>query len=197
MRVRVLRRIAFAIVAVGLALLVTSLAQPFKAHLGRTLLHQKFEARLAATPDEQADAGRWRPWPWADLAPIAELSFPELGERRVVVDSASGEALAWGVGHMPATAELGSPGVSVVAGHRDGSFELLGQVQEGDSVELTTLDGETLRYVVEERLVVDSREAVLPIVHTGPDELLLTTCWPIEALVSGPERLIVRARPVP
>lgn len=150
---------------------------------------------MAAAPDDRADPEQWRPWPWAELAPVGELYFPSLDEQRVVSDSASGEALAWGVGHMSSTAGLGAPGVSVVAGHRDGAFAVLGDVHEGDTVELTTLDGEVHRYRVDERIVVDSGRAQLPIDHTGPDELVLTTCWPIDALVSGPERLVIRAVP--
>ena len=180
----------------GMVLLASALAQPVKAHVGRSLLASTLEDRMAAAPEVRADPDRWRPWPWAELAPIAELHFPALNEQRVVVDSASGEALAWGVGHMAATAQLGSPGVSVVAGHRDGAFALLGQVHEGDTVELTMLDGETRRYVVDELVVVDSGRVQLPIDHVGTDELVLTTCWPIDALVSGPERLVVRAVPV-
>lgn len=196
-RSRRLRRLgAVVIAAVGLVLLASALTQPVQSWVGTQLLDQTLADRMAASRDEQADSDRWRPWPWANLAPIAELRFPELGEQRVVVDSASGEALAWGVGHMSETAPLGSPGVSVIAGHRDGAFDFLDQVLEGDSVELTTVDGTTVRYVIEERLVVDSRFAQLPIVHAGPDELILTTCWPIQALISGPERLLLRARPL-
>jgi hypothetical protein len=32
-------------------------------------------------------------------------------------------------------------------------------------------------------------------VYTGPNESILTTCWPIQALILGPERLLLRARP--
>lgn len=182
---------------IGLALLVSAVAQPIKAHVGRSLLASTFDARMAASIEDRADPDQWRPWPWADLAPVAELRFPTLGEQRVIVDSASGEALAWGAGHMPDTAPLGAPGVSVVAGHRDGAFELLGRVHEGDVVELTTVDGEVRRYRIDERTVVHSGRVQLPIVHTGPDELVLTTCWPIDALISGPERLVMRGVPVP
>jgi len=184
---------AVATIGVGLFVLATALAQPLKANLGHALLEGRFDDRMAADAVAQNDASQWRPWPWADLAPIAELHFPEAGERRVVVDSASGEALAWAVGHVPGTAAPGGPGVSAIAGHRDGRFELLGDVGLGETVELTTLDGETVRYIVEERVVVNSETVELPIVHDGPDELILTTCWPIDGLVSGPERLLVRA----
>lgn len=182
-----------AVLLTGLVISALSLIQPIKAELGARLLERELVARMQAPPDDRADADRWRPWPWANLAPVAELRFPGLGEQRIVADSASGEALAWGVGHMSETAPLGAPGVSVVAGHRDGAFRLLEDVDEGDVVELVTLNGETLRYQVSERRIVDSRVARLPIQHAGPDELVLTTCWPIEALASGPERLLLRA----
>ena len=189
------RLLALLPLVVGLAVLATALAQPIKAHVGQSLLASTLDARMAAPPEARADPEQWRPWPWAELAPVAELHFPALGEERVVVDSASGEALAWGVGHMTSTAALGAPGISVVAGHRDGAFEVLGDVHPGDTVELTTIDGEVHRYVVDERIVVDSGQSQLSIDHTGLDELVLTTCWPIDALLSGPERLVIRALP--
>lgn len=189
------RRLAAAVaLVVGIYLLAGGLAQPIKAHVGHTLLERTFNDRLAAAPGDRGDPDQWRPWPWADLAPVGELHFPDLDERRIIADSANGEALAWAVGHVDGTAALGAPGVSAVAGHRDGRFELLDDVDEGDFVDLTTLDGSTIRYVVEERLVVDSRTVRLPIVHAGDQELILTTCWPIDAFVSGPERLLIRAR---
>lgn len=184
------------LVVAGLVLVGSAMAHPAKAWIGHNLLERTFNDRLSATAAKQADDSVWRPWPGADLAPIGELNFPELGERRVVVDSASGEALAWSVGHVVGTAELGAPGVSAIAGHRDGRFALLSEVSEGDSFELTTLSGETVRYVVYHREVVDSEVVALPRVHSGDEELILTTCWPLDAFVSGSERLLLRARPV-
>lgn len=185
-----------AVVIAGIVVLGSGLVQPLKAAVGHHLLQSTFDSRLAAEEGDRSNADQWRPWPGADVAPIAELHFPTLGQDRVVLDSASGEALAWGVGHVPGTADLGSTGIAAVAGHRDGRFELLGDLHEGDQVALTTIDGETVHYVVETRTVVDSRRVELPIDHGGPSELLLTTCWPIDGLLSGPERLILHARPI-
>ena len=149
----------------GMILLAMAVLQPIKAHVGRSLLASTLDARMAASPEERADPDQWRPWPWADVAPVARLHFPGLGQERVVADAASGEALAWGPGHMAQTAPLGGAGISVIAGHRDGAFELLGGVHEGDIVQLTTLDGELHTYVVNERVVVDSGLVRLPIDH--------------------------------
>lgn len=190
------RWLARILVAAGLVVLGSALAEPAKAWLGHYLLVRTFDSRLSATRAAQADAAAWRPWPGADLAPIAELHFPDLGERRVVTDSASGEAMAWSVGHVLGTAAPGEPGVSAIAGHRDGRFAILSKVVEGDEFELTTLSGETVRYVVHDRQVVNSERVALPQVHSGSKEIILTTCWPIDAFVSGPERLLLRARPV-
>jgi len=191
------RIVAVAAIALGGWLLVTSLAQPIKATIGESLLDRTFAERLAADESARHDETLWRPWSGADLTPVAEVRFPRLDEHRVIVDSASGEALAWAVGHMRGTAELGTPGISAIAGHRDGRFELLKDVQKGDDVELTTLNGETTRYVVTELTVVDSRTTQMPVVHSGPDELVMVTCWPIDAVLSGPERLLVRAVATP
>lgn len=187
------RGAALCCAAAGAVLLVAALQQPAKAALGRILLERAFDARSAAPEEIRADAAAWRPWPWADMAPIGRLDFPTLGARRVVLDSASGEALAWGVGVVSGLAPLGAPGLTAVAGHRDGGFEILGGLQIGDVVELTTLDGAQARYRIVRREVVDSRRRRLPIRRHGPDDLVLATCWPIEALISGPERLLVHA----
>lgn len=185
---------AIACVMGGVVLLGSALLIPAKAWLGGVLLEQSFEARRAAPASERADPTRWRPWPWADLAPIGRVSAPRLGEERIILDSASGEALAWGVGHVRGTAGLGSAGVTAVGGHRDGVFAFLGEVAVGDVIEVTPLEGPRIQYEVVRREVVDSRHQRLPILHRGPDLLVLSTCWPLDSLVEGPERFVITAK---
>lgn len=180
----------------GALLLGAALLQPLKSTLGLTLLEDAFDARRDAAAEEQADPANWRPWPWAEIAPIGRIAFPRLGESRIVLDSVSGEALAWGVGHAPESADLGAAGVTALAGHRDGALSFLGRLQEGDEIEVTGLDGPPILYRVSAIEVIDSRLEGFRLSHAGPDELAIATCWPIEALVSGPERLLVTARRV-
>ena len=189
-----LRLGAVALVAAGVWTLGAALIAPAKAALGFYLLDRAFEARRAADDAERRDGALWRPWSSADLAPIGRLSFPRLGESRIILDSASGEALAWGVGHIRGAAPLGAPGMTAVAGHRDGGFTLLGELSEGDIVEITPLAGAPIRYEVTRRQIADARYDGIEIRHYGPDDLVMATCWPIEALASGPERLLVYAR---
>ena len=66
-----------------------------------------------------------RPWPWADITPVAVLEVPRLGERSIVLEGASGQAMAFGPGHMINTPPIGARGTAVVAAHRDTQFRYL------------------------------------------------------------------------
>lgn len=175
--------------AAGLGLLGYGLAVPTKALLGQALLERAFEERLAT-------GEAVKPWPWADMAPMARIGFPRLGETRIVLDRASGEAMAWGPGHVAGTAALGAPGLSAAAAHRDTHFALLEHVKPGDEITLQTADGRTKRYRVTGGEVVDSRDVGLPIIHEGRDVLALSTCWPFGATTPGPMRFVLFAEPI-
>ncbi|MBX2855238.1 MAG: sortase [Rhodobacteraceae bacterium] len=183
---------AAAMVLGGGGMLAAGAATPVKAMIGQAMLEQAWdEARALA--GEQDDAVRVRPWSWADIAPAARLRFPSLGEERLVLDTASGEAMAWGPGHVDGTAELGAPGVSAAAAHRDTHFALLQHLSVGDVIEMETLDGSVARYRVAEMGVVDARTWRFPAMFNGPDVLALATCWPFDSQIPGPERFVLFA----
>ena len=204
----------FALITVmisGAALLGSALYVPAKAVVGQHLLESAWEEAKAqhaaektaiaaaepATPDPgvegDAEAPLIRPWAWADIAPIAKIAFPRLGETRIVLDSASGEAMAWGPGHVAGTAPLGAPGLSAAAAHRDTHFALLEEVKPGDLVEVETVDGDVIQYRVSFGQVVDSETWRFPDLKDGPDVLALSTCWPFDAKTQGPERFVLFA----
>lgn len=193
-------------IAIGAGLFLTGVAQPAKAWLGQRLLDGAWREaqglRLAASlsPGQVwpsaglvGPAVSIQPWPGADIAPIGELRFPTLGARRLVLDRATGEAMAWAPGHIAGTAPLGGDGLTGVAAHRDTHFALLGDLATGDPLELETLDGRLLSYRVVRAHVVDSRYWKAPVIHDGPDVLMLSTCWPLTSMVPGPKRYILFA----
>lgn len=146
---------------------------------------------------QQTRAGQHpvRPWPWADMAPIARLQVPRLAADLIVLDDDSGQALAFGPGWTPASAEPASRGISVISAHRDTQFTLLQSLHPGDRIELTGLRARR-SYRVTGSEVVDSRNRRLPSAASG-DALLLVTCYPFDAVVpGGPLRYVVRAAPV-
>lgn len=187
-----MRLLGVAMVLAGAATLALALKMPAKAALGSYLLDRAWEQTVDAGPE----AAAVKPWPGADIAPVGRISFPTLDAERVILNAASGEAMAWGAGHVQGTAELGAPGVAGVAAHRDSHFALLANLGPGDEVELETRAGLTQRYRVEMAQVVDARRWRFPAVFDGPEVLALLTCWPIDALASSNERLVVYARRV-
>lgn len=133
------------------------------------------------------------PWPWADTRPIARLIVPSVDADVLVLEGASGRTLAWGPGHLDASAPLGSGGHAVVSAHRDTHFRFLRDVAIGDELLLELPDGARRHYRVRRTDVADARTLALPRTTPVPT-LTLVTCFPFDALVpGGPGRYVVVA----
>lgn len=142
-----------------------------------------------------SDHGRrtQRPWPWADIAPLARLSVPRLQQDLIVLNGASGQALAFGPGWTPGSARPGAPGLTVISAHRDTQFSFLKALRPGDRLHLDGPAGGS-DYQVEGSRIVDSRQQGLPATDTM-DGLWLVTCYPFDAIMpGGPLRYVVQAR---
>ncbi|MBK18739.1 MAG: class GN sortase [Rhodospirillaceae bacterium] len=136
-----------------------------------------------------------KPWPWADTWPVAKLHFPTHKRDITVLAGAQGATLAFGPGHLDGTSPPGTPGNSVIAGHRDTSFTLLGDLKPGDPIDLQNDEGFWFSYRVAGSTIVDSREQWFPPeTGTGDSMLTLVTCWPLDSIVpGGPMRYLVFA----
>lgn len=138
------------------------------------------------------------PWPWADFVPIARLEARRLGIDRPILSDASGRTLAFGLGHLPGSAGPGEPGTSVIAGHRDTWAAFLRDLRPGEEILIRRPRG-ARRYRVTEATVVDAHDLRLAdgLESGAPaDRLLLTTCWPFDALRPGPLRYVVFAEAI-
>ncbi|WP_286158987.1 class GN sortase [Methylobacterium sp. Leaf456] len=169
----------------GLALLAQAAWIPAKAALAQVLLERAFARTLA-------EGAPVRPWPWADTVPVARITFPDLGEAYVALAGSSGQALAFGPGHVEGTPEAGESGTAVYAAHRDTQFRSLGRLRPGDPVTVQRRDGRTVRFRVTGARVVRWDAAGLDPDAPGR-RLALATCWPLDGLTQGPERLLVEA----
>ena len=104
----------------------------------------------------------------------------------------SGQALAFGPGHIEGTPEAGDPGTAVYAAHRDTHFAFLRDVIAGDLIEVTRADGATRRFRVTHTSIVPwDASAIDP--HAPGRGLTLATCWPFDARTPGPLRYLVHA----
>ena len=187
-RQRRLRRLAFgALIALGVALLAAGFWLPAKAELAQHLLNRAWQR----TTDGDTMA---KPWPWADTHPVARLTLPDSDEPLTVLAGASGRNLAFAPTLLDGSAEPGSHGVTVIAGHRDTHFRRLATLALGDVLSLERPDGSVYTYEVSNLDVIDSRRAEL---RLDADEsiVVLVTCYPFEAVTPGGSlRYVVTAR---
>jgi sortase A len=156
-----------------------------KALLAQVLLEQAFAETIAT--------GRAvKPWPWADTWPDARIAVKRIGASAIALAGSSGQALAFGPGHVEHTAEAGEVGVAVYAAHRDTHFRFLKDVAIGDEIDVTRHDGEIFRYRADGSAIVRFDQSGIDPSSAG-HELVLTTCWPFDAMAHGPMRYVLHA----
>ena len=162
---------------------------PAKAWLAQELM-QRAWLRVNAGED------RATPWPWADTWPVARLSAKSHDVDLIVLAGGSGRTLAFGPGHLGASALPGEIGNMVIAGHRDTHFAFLRNVEPGTRVSVESFGGATYVYEVTGLNVVDSRTGSL-LLDTDDPMLTLVTCYPFDAVnPGGPLRYVVTAQRV-
>jgi sortase A len=156
-----------------------------KAQLAQLLLRRAFTETVAT-------GHVTKPWSWADTYPVARIAVPRLDASAIALAGSSGQALAFGPGHVELTPDAGERGVAVYAAHRDTHFRFLRDVRIGDEIDVTRSDGQIFRYRADATEVVRfDASGIDPL--AGGYELVLSTCWPFDALVPGPERYILHA----
>lgn len=156
-----------------------------KALLAQVLLQRAFDETIAS--------GRiTKPWSWADTWPVARIDVKRIGASAIVLAGSSGQALAFGPGHVELTADAGERGVAVYSAHRDTHFAFLRNVKIGDEIDITRDDGRMFRYRADGSSVVRFDASGIDPLADGY-ELVLSTCWPFDALTSGPLRYLLHA----
>ena len=150
---------------------------PAKAWLAQELLLRAWDR---ATDGEDRAA----PWPWADTWPVARLTSRAHGIDLVVLAGGSGRTLAFGPGHLSASAMPGNDGNAVIAGHRDTHFRFLRELRPGETLGIERPDGVSRLYRVMAADVVDSRHASI-VLDTDTPVLTLITCYPFDAIEAG------------
>ena len=122
---------------------------------------------------------------------LGVLRIPSTNIEVPVLDSTSDLALNRGAGHVDGTAIPGEEGNVAIAAHRDGFFRALKDIEVGDAVELTTIDGKQTFRVAELSIVDPLDVSVLE--PTDESVITLITCYPFYFVGAAPERFIVRA----
>jgi sortase len=176
---------AAALALAGLWLIGDALYIHAKAMVAQVLLERAFAA-------EVAPGAIVKPWSWADTWPVARIEVPRLAAHAIVLAGGSGQALAFGPGHLERTPDAGELGTAVYAAHRDTHFAFLGQIKAGDEIVVTRRDGATARFRITHMQVVRWDSSGIDPAMPGR-HLALVTCWPLDSAIPGPLRYVVRA----
>jgi sortase A len=184
-----LERAGAVIVAAALIFGFSQIAQgvyiKIKAEAAQVLLERAWDRAMAG---ERAP----KPWPWADTWPVARIEALRLKKSAIVLMGASGEAMAFGPGHISYTPLPGRRGTAVIAAHRDTHFAFLKDIRAGDELRVTNADGSQYRFKVSRFEVVDAGASGIE--PSGPGyNLALVTCWPFNSNTRGSLRYIVHA----
>jgi sortase A len=156
-----------------------------KAEVAQVLLHKAFTQSIASGEPV-------KPWSWADTWPVAEVRIPRIGAEAIVLNGATSEALAFGPTWLPDTPKPGERGTTVIAAHRDTHFAFLKDVALNDQIQVTRTDGITFQYKVTNLRVANWNTSGIDRHATGHN-LVLSTCYPFDAITHGSQRFIVEA----
>jgi sortase A len=171
--------------AIGIALLGHGASIHAKARLAQLLLERAFAETVASGHPV-------KPWSWADTYPVARIEVKRINAQTIALAGSSGQALAFGPGHVELTANPGERGVAVYSAHRDTHFRFLRDIRIGDEIDVTRSDGRTFRYRADATSIVRFDASGIDPVEDR-HALVLSTCWPFDAVTPGPERYVLHA----
>lgn len=161
--------------------IVLLMVPPVTLYKGEQENRELIEDVKEASPEKQGDT---------DGGILGYLTIERLGIEYAVVEGTDRNALAYHIGHMTGTADMGMPGNCVLAGHRGGRFGLfflhLDRIVKGDTVKLTDTAGKEYIYEAEKIFVTDAFDNTIKI-QGEEKELTLLTCTE-----KGTKRLIVK-----
>jgi len=126
---------------------------------------------------------------------IAVLRISKIGLEVPVLDGTDEITLNRAVGLISGTARPGDGGNVGIAGHRDGFFRGLKDLEEGDAIELETLT--TTQVYTIDHISIVSPEDVSVLSPRAKPSLTLVTCYPFYFVGSAPQRYIVQASLTP
>jgi len=130
----------------------------------------------------------------AGLVLLGRLDIARIGLSAMVADGTSPRVLRIAVGHVPGTVMPWLSGNMALVAHRDTFFRRLGELNQGDVIQVT-VPGSEYHYRVAFTGIVKPNETWVLQPASG-QTLTLITCYPFHFLGAAPKRFVVRARRV-
>lgn len=133
----------------------------------------------------------WEKHLGSDVGPtLGVLRIPKLHLAVPIYGGTDDITLDLGTGHHWASSLPGEGGNIAIAGHRDGYFRGLKDIQKGDRMEVETTDFTEI-YVIDE-ITITTPEDLSVLDPTPKPALTLIACYPFYFVGNAPKRYIVR-----
>lgn len=186
MKRRLLIWMSGVIFVAGVVLAINGSWIHLKAYVAQHLLQSSWKQTLLTQKNT-------KPWWWADSYPIARLRMNRLDVDYIVQEGDRGSVLAFGPGHVPASASPSTIGNCILAGHRDTSFSFLSKIRIGDVIELDDINGKTHKFEIVGTEVQDRNSLYFE--QGNSPWLTLITCYPFVSVnPRGNQRYVVSAK---
>jgi len=160
-----------------------------KAKLAQSLLDRAW-SKTASTGEVHT------PWAWMDAHPAARLTLEGDDRSHIVMNTDSGQALAFGPAIINGT---DNTDLLAIAAHKNTQFQNLKNLETGARITLERPQDTPLVFEVTHSQVLDSRVEGIPIEAASetPSRLVLITCYPFNSVsFNGPMRYLVYAERV-
>ncbi|WP_368298252.1 class D sortase [Cytobacillus firmus] len=124
---------------------------------------------------------------------IGILKIPRLKAELPIIEGTDEDELEKGVGHYSTTVFPGQQDQILLSGHRDTVFRSLGELEIGDTFEVSMPYGK-FTYEITDSKIVDADDTTV-IRSTAPNEILtVSTCYPFSYVGNAPSRYILNAK---
>jgi sortase A len=122
---------------------------------------------------------------------FADLVIPRLQVKIPVIEGTDEDELSVGAGHYAGSVLPGEGDNCVISGHRDTVFRRMGQLKQGDELQVVTAQG-TFTYRIRKMWITSPDDRTV-IVSRDEPILTLSTCYPFSFVGPAPKRYIIEA----
>jgi sortase A len=129
---------------------------------------------------------------------IGIVEIPKYGRRSAIVQGIETNSLKTATGKYPDSGMPGENRQIFLAGHNNREFSILGNLVNGDKINIITKYGKYEYKIYDSKIVNRTDVSVLNYDNLGEDQVVLMTCYPFNYYLSSdaPERYLVYAKPI-
>ena len=161
----------------GLIFLFLAFKIEIKARVAQYLLNNAWNKTIE-TGDE------YEPWPGFDGYPILKLKIPKFKLQQIVLSNTSGQSLAFGPSFHPETYLPKENKITAISSHRDSHGYYIRDLKINDFVILEDKENNKFTYKVKNFKIINVENKDFQFNKTS-NQLLLITCYPLDAIISG------------